>query len=134
MFAFFADAANLERITPPALRFQILTPPPIAMRAGTIIDYRIALFGVGFHWRTRIEAFEPEVSFVDLQVKGPYASWRHQHDFRDEGDGTTMRDRVEYELPLGPLGWFAHTLFVRRQLAAIFDYRRQVIARMFEPP
>jgi ligand-binding SRPBCC domain-containing protein len=132
VFAFFADAANLERITPPSLRFAIQTPAPIVMAAGTIIDYRIALFGVRFRWRTRIESFQSNTSFVDVQTRGPYAFWRHQHAFTDDGrGGTTMRDRVEYRLPFGPLGRLVHALFVRRQLARIFDHRRRVIAQMF---
>ena len=132
VFAFFADAANLERITPPSLRFRILTPPPIAMTAGTTIDYRIALFGLGFRWRTLIEVFEPERRFVDVQLAGPYKTWRHLHEFEDDGTGTSMRDRVEYELPLGKLGTLVHLAIVRRQLEHIFDFRRQVIATAFD--
>ncbi len=131
VFAFFADAHNLERITPPSLRFRILTPGPIPMRAGTLIDYRLSLFGVPFGWRTLIEAFEPGVRFVDTQLAGPYRRWHHTHLFEDAPGGTLMHDRVEYELPLGPLGDLAHALLVRRQLHAIFDHRREVIGRLF---
>ena len=131
VFAFFADAHNLERITPSTLRFRILTPDPIALGAGTCIDYRLSLLGVPFRWRTLIEAYEPEVRFVDVQLRGPYRSWRHTHAFEDAPGGTLMRDRVEYELPLGPLGALAHGLLVRRQLRAIFDHRRDAIARLF---
>jgi ligand-binding SRPBCC domain-containing protein len=131
VFAFFEDARNLERITPPALRFRILTPEPIVIREGALIDYRLSLWGVPFRWRTRIELHEPGVRFVDLQLRGPYRLWRHLHVFEDAPGGTLMRDRVEYELPLGPLGALAHLLLVRRQLAAIFDHRREVIAALF---
>ncbi len=131
VFAFFADAANLERITPPQLRFSISTPQPIVMRPGAIIIYRLSLFGVPFKWRTVIEAFEPQARFVDVQAAGPYALWRHVHEFADVPGGTLIRDRVEYELPLGPLGKLAHALFVRRQLAQIFDYRRRVVEDLF---
>jgi ligand-binding SRPBCC domain-containing protein len=131
VFAFFADAHNLERITPPTLHFRICTPSPIEMRAGTLIDYRLSLFGVPFRWRTLIEAFEPETRFVDVQLQGPYRRWHHAHAFEDAPGGTLMRDRVEYELPLGPLGGLAHALLVRRQLRAIFDHRREAIARLF---
>lgn len=128
VFAFFADAANLERLTPPTLRFSIRTPLPIAMRAGAVIDYRLSLFGVPFRWRTVIEKFEPESCFVDVQAAGPYALWRHTHEFADApGGGTLIRDRIEYQLPLGPLGALAHRLLVRRQLGHIFDYRRRII-------
>jgi ligand-binding SRPBCC domain-containing protein len=131
VFAFFADPANLERLTPRTLRFSISTQQPIEMRPGAVIDYRLSLFGIPFRWRTVIEAFERESHFIDVQAQGPYASWRHRHDFLEAPGGTLIRDRVEYALPLGPLGELAHTLFVRRQLQQIFDYRHRVIAELF---
>lgn len=131
VFAFFADAANLERLTPSSLRFEIKTSLPIDMRRGTLIDYRIVLFGVGLRWRTLIEAFEPETRFVDVQLEGPYRLWRHTHEFIDAVGGTIVRDRVEYELPLGPFGELARVLFVQRQLGAIFDFRRESIEKIF---
>jgi ligand-binding SRPBCC domain-containing protein len=134
VFAFFADARNLERLTPPFLRFQILTPGPIAMRPGALIDYRLSLFGVSFSWQTEIEAFEPESRFVDVQRRGPYRRWHHTHTFADAPGGTLIGDRVEYQLPLGPLGELARVLAVRRQLDAIFDYRRRVIEAMWGAP
>jgi len=127
VFPFFADARNLERITPPGLRFRILTPEPIVMGAGTIIEYQLRLFGVPFRWRTAIEAWDPPARFVDVQERGPYRVWRHAHTFEDVPGGTLMRDRVEYQLPLGPLGRLVHGVFVRRQVAAIFAFRRQVV-------
>jgi ligand-binding SRPBCC domain-containing protein len=130
VFAFFADAHNLEAITPGFLRFRILTPAPIAMRPGTLIDYRLSLAGLPFSWRTRIEEYEPGVRFVDVQLRGPYARWRHLHAFEDAPGGTWVRDRVEYALPLGRLGDAAHALFVRRTLGRIFDHRRDAIARL----
>jgi ligand-binding SRPBCC domain-containing protein len=131
VFAFFADAKNLERLTPPSLHFEIRTPDPIVMKAGTLIDYRIALFGVPFGWRTRIDLFEPETRFVDTQLEGPYRVWRHTHDFTDAAGGTLIRDHVEYEVPLGPLGEIARALFVDAQLRSIFDFRRDAIARIW---
>lgn len=133
VFAFFADAANLEAITPAFLRFRILTPLPIELRAGARIDYALSLFGVPFTWRTQITVWEPGVRFVDEQESGPYALWRHTHSFEEAGGATTMRDLVEYALPLGPLGSLAHELLVRRMVERIFDHRREVIARRFGP-
>src|SRR5688572_14279938 len=104
VFEFFSNASNLANITPKFLGFNILTPAPIAMAAGTLIDYRIHLGPVPMRWRTRIEAFEPEERFVDIQLRGPYKLWRHTHEFYDADGGTLMRDRVEYELPFGLLG------------------------------
>jgi ligand-binding SRPBCC domain-containing protein len=134
VFAFFADARNLERLTPGFLRFQILTPDPIEMRPGTLIDYRLSLFGVGFGWRTEIEAFVPGERFVDVQLRGPYARWHHTHTFTDAPGGTLIGDRVEYALPLGPLGELAWQLAVRRQLETIFEHRRRIIEAMWGAP
>jgi ligand-binding SRPBCC domain-containing protein len=132
VFAFFADAANLETITPPFLRFRILSTMPVEMHPGARIEYSLALFGIPFRWSTRITRWEPGVCFVDEQESGPYALWRHTHQFTDNGDATTMKDTVDYVLPLGPLGRMARALFVRRTLDRIFDYRRDAIARRFE--
>jgi ligand-binding SRPBCC domain-containing protein len=131
VFAFFADPANLERITPESLHFEIRSPQPIAMRAGATIDYELSLFGLEFQWRTLIESFDPELAFVDVQTKGPYRSWRHSHLFSDVPGGTLVRDRVEYEIPFGPVGELARRLFVARQLRRIFDFRRAAIETAF---
>jgi ligand-binding SRPBCC domain-containing protein len=128
-FAFFADASNLERITPPELRFRIVTPWPIEMRRGTLIEYRLALFGLPFGWRTGIDEWAPSHRFVDRQLAGPYRRWIHTHEFAPERGGTRMRDTVEYRLPLGWLGLAALPL-VRRQLTRIFDFREQTIQRL----
>lgn len=133
VFAFFGDAHNLEAITPSFLRFRVLTPAPIAMGPGTSIDYQLALFGVPFRWRTRIEVFEPGRRFVDLQVRGPYRRWHHRHEFVDLGPATLVIDVVDYELPLGPLGTLAHAVFVRPALERIFDHRRAAIAARLGP-
>jgi ligand-binding SRPBCC domain-containing protein len=133
-FAFFGDAFNLERITPPFLRFRILTEPPIAMKAGTIIEYRLQLFGIGFGWRTLIEEWSPEHSFVDRQIDGPYALWHHTHTFQEIGSCTTlMRDRVMYRIPYGLIGRMANMLFVKKSLDNIFDYRARMTAKLLAP-
>lgn len=132
VFSFFADATNLEAITPRFLRFRILTPTPVEMRRGARIDYAMSLFGVPVRWRTRITEWDPGVRFVDEQEAGPYAVWRHTHEFVPRGDATLVRDVVEYALPLGPLGTLAHRLFVRRTLARIFDFRRDATRRLLD--
>jgi ligand-binding SRPBCC domain-containing protein len=132
VFAFFADALNLERVTPAFLRFRITTPQPIEMKPGTLIDYRLRLYGVPVKWRTRIETFEPELSFTDVQIVGPYRRWRHRHDFVEVAGGTEVRDVVEYEMPLGPIGGWARRLFVARSLDRIFDFRRRAVAEVFD--
>jgi ligand-binding SRPBCC domain-containing protein len=131
LFPFFCDARNLARITPPELgfRFEVL---PAEMRVGAEIAYRLRLWGVPFRWRTRVTAWDPPHGFVDEEISGPFAVWRHSHAFRaaPDGAGTTMDDLVEYALPLAPIGEVAHFL-VRRQLERIFDYRREVVEELF---
>jgi ligand-binding SRPBCC domain-containing protein len=131
LFPFFADAANLARITPAELAFAFETALPTEMRVGVEIGYRLRVWGVPFRWLTRITAWDPPHGFVDEQIRGPYRRWRHSHQFRQAGDGSTiMLDRVEYALPFAPFGELAHFL-VRRQLERIFDYRSEVIRELF---
>jgi len=129
-FAFYGDARNLERITPPWLGFEVTTPGPIEMREGTLIEYRLRLHRVPVRWRTRIEAWEAPRRFVDVQVRGPYSLWEHTHTFEEDGPETTIiRDRVRYAIPFGPLGELANRLVVKRDLKQIFDYRRDAVER-----
>lgn len=129
VFPFFADAANLGRITPPELSFHIRTPQPVAMRQGALIEYRIGLHGIPMTWRTLIQSWEPNREFTDQQLSGPYAEWVHRHTFHAVPGGVRMDDEVRYALPLGFLGNLAHPI-VRRQLTRIFTYRNQEVARL----
>ena len=129
IFPFFADALNLEAITPPLLRFEVTTPAPIEMQVGTLIQYRLRLRGIPVRWLTSIQAWEPPHRFVDVQVRGPYALWHHTHTFEPHRDGTLMRDVVRYALPFGPLGEVAHRLVVRGDLERIFDFRHQALTQ-----
>ena len=133
-FAFFADAFNLEAITPPWLRFRILTPRPIAMREGARIDYRLALHRVPCRWHTRIDVWEPGVRFVDRQVSGPFRAWEHTHLFEPREGATLIRDRVLYRMPLGPLGELARLLLIGRDLERIFDPRSDAVERLLAEP
>jgi ligand-binding SRPBCC domain-containing protein len=133
VFAFYGDATNLEAITPGWLRFSIITPTPIVMDVGTLIEYRLHWRGIPLRWTTRIEAWEPPYCFVDTQLKGPYRLWHHTHTFESQRGGTLIGDVVRYRLPLGWLGWALHRLGVRRDLEAVFDERARRIRELLEP-
>jgi len=128
IFPFFADAANLEKITPPWLSFQVQTPAPIEMRPGALIDYRLKVHGIPLTWRTEILEWDPPHSFVDVQLKGPYRLWHHTHTFAEKDGGTLCTDDVRYR-PIG--GWLIDTLFVKRDVKTIFDYRRKRLSEIF---
>jgi ligand-binding SRPBCC domain-containing protein len=125
VFEFFARAENLESVTPPWLRFRILTPRPIGMKPGAAIAYALRVRGVPVHWLTVIERWNPPFEFVDVQTKGPYELWRHTHRFSEREGGTLIEDVVEYALPFGFLGRLVHRIQVARDLARIFDYRME---------
>ena len=131
VFPFFAEARNLERITPPLLGFSVTNQEPIEMRAGAIIQYRLKLHGLPVDWLTRIDEWEPGVRFVDQQLVGPYRLWHHTHTFEARGDSTLMRDTVRYAMPLWPLGELAMPL-VRRDLKQIFDFRRDSVGALLD--
>jgi ligand-binding SRPBCC domain-containing protein len=128
LFPFFADADNLEAITPPWLSFRVITPRPITMQPGTLIEYHLTLHRIPIRWRTRIEEWVPDERFVDVQLDGPYKLWHHTHEFIAAGEHTIMRDTVRYALPLGPIGELAHRFVVAGDLDRIFDFRRDYFA------
>lgn len=131
VFDFFAKPENLAHLTPPWLGFRILTPSPIAMKEGALIDYVVRLGPLPTRWRTLITRYEPPALFVDEQLAGPYSFWHHTHTFAERDGGTLIGDHVRYALPFGPLGEAAHALAIRRQLRAIFAHRRRVLAELY---
>ena len=128
VFAFFADAKNLELITPTHLNFKITAPGPIELGEGALIDYQLSLHGIPMNWRTEITKWDPPHRFVDTQLKGPYSQWIHTHSFIVLGTNSTLiEDEVHYRLPLAPLGDLSHFV-VEGELKKIFDYREKVVA------
>jgi ligand-binding SRPBCC domain-containing protein len=131
VFEFFSDPANLETLTPPWLHFQIVDSPD-ALAEGALIRYSLRLHGIPLQWKTRIEDWQPGVSFVDTQLSGPYKLWHHTHEFEDAaGGGTVIRDIVRYKVPLGALGEVARRALVRPDTEKIFDFRHAAIEREF---
>jgi ligand-binding SRPBCC domain-containing protein len=130
LFEFFSDAFQLEQITPAWLNFQILTPPPIQIQEGTLIDYSIRLHGIPVRWRTEIASWQPPFAFVDRQLKGPYRLWEHLHTFETVDEGTLAVDRVRYRVFGGGL---IHRLFVKNDLKTIFEFRQRRMLELFPP-
>jgi len=130
LFPFFADAANLDAITPPWLHFHIVTPRPIAMRPGALIDYRLRVRGLPLRWRTLIRDWQPPYRFVDEQLRGPYRQWVHEHTFEARDGGTLARDVVRYAVPFD---WLLHRWFIRPDIEQIFAYRQQALRRLLAP-
>jgi ligand-binding SRPBCC domain-containing protein len=128
VFEFFADALNLEEITPPWLQFHVVTPAPIQIHQGATIDYKLRIRGIPVRWRTRITAWDPPARFVDEQVQGPYRLWIHEHRFTEKEGGTLCEDMVKY-FPLG--GALIDKLFVKRDVREIFAFRAMRLQELF---
>ena len=129
VFAFFANAHNLQTITPPWLNFEVLTPEPITMRPGALIDYRIRVHGLPIRWRTEITEWNSPYRFVDRQIRGPYTLWHHTHTFEEHDGATLCKDDVRYR-PRG--GALVNWLFVRRDVESIFAFRTERLAHIFQ--
>ena len=128
VFEFFANAENLDLLTPPWLHFSMLTPLPIEMRRGTIIRYRLRLRRVPVSWESEITDWEPPLRFTDTQIRGPYRYWIHRHRFEETRDGTLVADDVTYRVPVGSL---VNSLFVAGELRRIFDYRKAKLLQLY---
>ena len=128
IFPFFADACNLEVITPPWLNFKVLTLAPIVMRTGALIDYQLRVHGLPVRWRTRLSAWQPPHRFVDEQLRGPYRQWIHEHTFEPSAGGTLCRDFVKYAVPFD---FIVHPLLVRRDVEKIFTFRANALKKRF---
>jgi ligand-binding SRPBCC domain-containing protein len=131
LFEFFCNAENLAVLSPPWLRFEIVTPTPIEMEEGKIIDYKLKIHGIPIKWRTEITEWNPPFSFTDVQLIGPYSTWIHQHKFEEVDEGVLMHDLVQFKSP----GWFlepiVHKLFVKNDLIKIFRYRIEEFSKKY---
>ena len=130
VFNFFSKPENLALITPSKLAFKILTPTPITINKGTLIDYTIRLMRFPVHWRTLITKYNPPYEFVDEQIKGPYLFWHHTHTFKAVNGGSEIKDKVKYSIPMGYLGQFIHKIWIKKDLEKIFEYRKKVIEKL----
>ena len=131
VFHFFSNAENLNRLTPPHLDFEILTPLPIQMAEGTLIDYQLKIYKIPIKWKTKIIAWEPPYRFIDAQLKGPYRKWIHEHKFEAADDRTKMTDTVEYAIPGGIFSPAINNLFVKRDIQKIFNFRESQLLTIF---
>ena len=128
VFEFFSDAFQLQTLTPGWMHFSVLTPAPIHLAAGTLIDYRLRVHGVPLRWQSCISVWQPPYRFVDEQLRGPYRRWHHEHVFEEVAGGTLCRDIVDYDVPGGSI---IHALFVRPDLVKIFAFRQQKLREIF---
>jgi len=131
VFPFFSNPENLSHITPSRLNFRILTPLPIKMQKGQIIDYTITILGKKIRWRTIISEYEPSKYFIDQQLKGPYSMWHHKHEFKQKEEYVEIIDTINYVIPFGVIGRLINFLFIRKDLDKIFNYRKEVIEKYF---
>ena len=131
VFPFFSDAYNLEKLTPSFLKFNVMTPSPIDMKVGQIIDYKLRVRGLPLRWQSEITAWEPPYRFIDEARRSPYTHWHHEHCFEECPEGTRATDVVHYGVPGWVLQPLIHTLFVRRDVEKIFNYRQEVLKEMF---
>jgi ligand-binding SRPBCC domain-containing protein len=131
VFPFFEDPRNLAEITPPWLRFEVVSSTDERIAEGTRIRYRIWWLGVPLRWESVISRYEPPLVFADEMTAGPYRRWIHTHTFTEVPGGVEIQDRVEYDMPAGPLGAIVHGIMVRRQLEGIFNYRAKRVEEIF---
>ena len=132
VFDFFSKPENLSVITPPAMKFKILTPSPIDMKEGALIDYTVSIMFIPIRWRTLITKFSPPNLFIDQQLKGPYSMWHHTHKFEKINENETLiKDKVVYGVPFGIIGRLVHYLYIKRDLKKIFTYRKNKIEQIF---
>jgi ligand-binding SRPBCC domain-containing protein len=131
VFDFFSRAENLEVLTPPWLKFKILDVKPQLVQQGTLIDYSLRVHGIPLRWTSEIVEWEPPHRFVDLQLRGPYKLWRHEHRFEACPGGTLISDTINLTLPLGFLGRLAYKIKVESDVQEIFAFREQKIRSLF---
>jgi ligand-binding SRPBCC domain-containing protein len=132
VFDFFSKAENLNKITPPDMQFRILTPLPINIQKGTLIDYKIKVNGIPFKWKTLISTWEPPLRFVDEQLRGPYNTWIHEHTFEERDGKTYMKDVVKFKSPGWILEPLINALFIEKKVKGIFEYREKMLNEFFK--
>lgn len=131
VFDFFSRAENLEALTPPWLNFKILEVNPQPVQQGTLINYSLRVHGIPLRWTSEIVEWEPPHRFVDLQLRGPYKLWRHEHRFEARDGGTLIADTINLALPLGVLGEIAYKIKVKSDIEEIFAFRKEKIRSLF---
>ena len=132
VFDFFSKPENLSLITPPRLKFDIMTPSPIEMKEGQLIDYSLTImYFIKLRWRTLITDYKKPYQFVDQQIKGPYSLWHHTHTFEQKNGGTVIKDAVTYAIPFGIIGQLIHAIYIKYDIKGIFEYRHKILNKIF---
>ena len=132
VFSFFSKPENLSLITPPRLKFDILTPSPIEMKEGQLIDYSLTImYFIQLRWRTLITDYDKPNKFIDQQIKGPYSLWHHTHIFKEKNGGTLIQDQVTYAIPFGIIGRVIHAIYIQHDIKSIFKYRYKILNKIF---
>ena len=132
VFGFFSKPENLSLITPSRLKFDIITPTPLEMKDGQLIDYSLTiLYIIKLHWRTLITHYEKPYKFVDQQIKGPYSLWHHTHTFEEKDGGTIIKDNLTYAIPMGIIGRLIHFIYIKHDIKDIFNYRHKILDKIF---
>ncbi|MDB4125794.1 SRPBCC family protein [Candidatus Marinimicrobia bacterium] len=133
VFNFFSKPENLSLITPPRMNFEIMTPQPLEMKEGQLVDYALTIaYVIKLRWRTLITKYESPHIFIDQQIKGPYSLWHHTHTFEEKDGGTIIKDSVVYAIPFGLLGRFVHAIYIKYDIQLIFKHRKKILTKIFK--
>ena len=131
VFEFFNTPKNLGVITPPYMKFKLLTPEPIVMKEGAVFDYSISILGLPIRWTSMIVDYEPPYRFTDIQLRGPHSYWHHEHTFQEDSGGTIIKDSVHLLMPWGIFGSLGYHLVAKHLNKGLFKYRKDVVAKTF---
>lgn len=127
-FDFLSDVRNLDRLTPPWLRFEVLTPTPMILDVGAVVDYRLRWHGLPLRWQSAVTLWEPRRRVAYEQRRGPYRRWVHEQVCEDHDGGTLVSDRIEWSV----FGGFLARRWVAAEVRELFEHRAEAARRLLE--